>query len=169
MGTSFTVSVDFKRGLDGEGRIEVVLSDPNAAVDMRQQGDKVVLDFLNAGVPPELARTLDVTDFATPVTQVQTRPDGNNTRMVISAHGEYEHLAYQADDLYTVEFRPLTRQEVLVNHLVQPFPRNLDRFGPVEVGQYIFRRIPKGFEKQSGGEFASAINPDIDHIFWINL
>jgi len=103
--------VDFQRGPDGEGRIEVTLSDPNVVVDMRQQGDKVVLDFLDARLPGELARTLDVTDFATPVTEVQTRPDGNNTRMVISASGEYEHLAYQANNTYTVEFRPLSRQE----------------------------------------------------------
>ena len=103
--------VDFQRGPDGEGRIEVTLSDPNVVVDMRQQGDKVVLDFLDARLPGELARTLDVTDFATPVTEVQTRPDGSSTRMVISASGEYEHLAYQANNTYTVEFRPLSRQE----------------------------------------------------------
>ena len=65
--------------------------------------------------------------------------------------------------------RPLTHQELFINHLVQAFSRNLDRFCPVEVGQYIFRRIPKGLEKQSGREFAAAINPDIDHVFWINL
>lgn len=104
-------NVDFQRGPDGEGRIEVEMSDPNVVVDMRQEGNKIVLDFLGTRLPSNLARTLDVTDFATPVSEVQTRPDGSNTRMLISANGEYEHLAYQANNLYTVEFRPISRQE----------------------------------------------------------
>jgi len=104
-------NVDFRRGASGEGRIEVTLGDPNTVVDMRQQGDKVVLDFIDTSLPDALARTLDVTDFATPVTQIETRPSGRNVRMIISATGEYEHLAYQANDTYTVEFRPLTKRE----------------------------------------------------------
>lgn len=105
-------SVDFRRGPDGEGRVEVKLTDPSFVVDMRQQGQDIVLNLMDASLPDELARTLDVMDFATPVTEIVTRPDGNNTRMVISTQGEFEHLAYQADDLYTVEFRALSRAEV---------------------------------------------------------
>jgi type IV pilus assembly protein PilQ len=104
-------NVDFRRGPQGEGRVEVDLSDPGIAVDMRQQGDKIVLDFINAGLPDGLAQTLDVTDFATPVTSLQTRPDGRNVRMTISTVGEFEHLAYQSQGAYTVEFRPLTKAE----------------------------------------------------------
>jgi type IV pilus assembly protein PilQ len=103
--------IDFKRGTEGEGRVEITLSDPNAVVDMRQQGDNVIVDFLDTKLPDALARTLDVIDFATPVNQVETRAKGNKVHMVISAHGDYEYLAYQANNLYTVEFRPLTRQE----------------------------------------------------------
>ena len=105
-------SVDFRRGPDGEGRVEVKLTDSSFVVDMRQQGQDIVLNLMDASLPDELARTLDVMDFATPVTEIVTRPDGNNTRMVISTQGEFEHLAYQADDLYTVEFRALSRAEV---------------------------------------------------------
>ena len=104
-------NIDFRRGPQGEGRVEIDLSDPSIAVDMRQQGDRVVLDFIGARVAPQLARTLDVMDFATPVRTIETRPDNGNVRMTISTSGEFEHLAYQADDLYTVEFRALTRQE----------------------------------------------------------
>ena len=104
-------NVDFRRGPQGEGRVEIDLSDPGITVDMRQQGNKVVLDFVGARLPQELASTLDVTDFATPVTRIETRPDGGNARMTISTAGEFEHLAYQTNDLYTVEFRSLTKQE----------------------------------------------------------
>ena len=104
-------NIDFRRGPQGEGRVEIDLSDPSIVVDMRQQGDRVVLDFIGARVPPQLARTLDVMDFATPVKTIETRPENGNVRMTIATSGEFEHLAYQADDLYTVEFRALTRQE----------------------------------------------------------
>ncbi|MGD8956172.1 MAG: AMIN domain-containing protein, partial [Chromatiaceae bacterium] len=104
-------NIDFRRGTQGEGRVEVQLSDPSIVVDMRQQGDRILLDFMDTGIPAQLARTLDVTDFATPVTSIETRPDGRNVRMTIATSGEFEHISYQADDLYTVEFRALTRQE----------------------------------------------------------
>ena len=104
-------NVDFRRGPDGEGRVEIELSDPAIVVDMRQQGEHVVLDFMDTRLPQQLARTLDVMDFATPVKTIQTRPDGRNVRMTIATSGEFEHLAYQANNTYTVEFRGLTRQE----------------------------------------------------------
>ncbi|MGB5640514.1 MAG: type IV pilus secretin PilQ [Sedimenticolaceae bacterium] len=104
-------NIDFRRGPDGEGRVEIELSDPSIVVDMRQQGDQVVLDFIDAGLPSQLARTLDVMDFATPVQTIQTHPDGRNVRMSIATSGEFEHLAYQANNTYTVEFRSLTKQE----------------------------------------------------------
>jgi type IV pilus assembly protein PilQ len=104
-------NIDFRRGPQGEGRIEIEMSDPSIVVDMRQQGEQIILDFMDTSVPPQLARTLDVMDFATPVQIIQTRPDGRNVRMSISTQGEFEHLSYQANNMYTVEFRALTRQE----------------------------------------------------------
>ncbi len=104
-------NIDFRRGTQGEARVEIELSDPSVVVDMRQQGDRVVLDFMDSALPPQLARTLDVMDFATPVTTIETRPDGRNVRMTIATSGEFEHLAYQANNTYTVEFRSLTKQE----------------------------------------------------------
>ena len=109
--TGQIAGIDFKRGKDGEGRVEITVSDPAVVVDMRQQGDNVLLDFMDTRLPSDLARTLDVTDFATPVTQVETRAQGNKVHMSIAAHGKYEYLAYQANNTYTVEFRPLTAQE----------------------------------------------------------
>jgi type IV pilus assembly protein PilQ len=104
-------NVDFRRGPQGEGRVEIDLSNPSIVIDMRQQGNSVVVDFMNTTLPPDLARVLDVMDFATPVQRIETRPDGRNVRMTISTVGEFEHIAYQANDMYTVEFRTLTRRE----------------------------------------------------------
>ncbi len=103
--------IDFRRGPKGEGRVLVTLSDPSIGIDIREEGGKVVVDFLNSELPEKLARRLDVTDFATPVVNVDARPMGNNVHMLISPTGEYEHLAYQADELFVVEFKPLSKEQ----------------------------------------------------------
>jgi type IV pilus assembly protein PilQ len=104
-------NIDFRRGSQGEGRIIVTLSDPSLVVDTHQEGDKIVVDFLNASVPEELVRRLDVVDFATPVQMIDTFAEGTAVRMMVSATGLYDHLAYQSDDLFTLEIKPLTKEE----------------------------------------------------------
>ena len=104
--------IDFRRGDNGEGRVIVKLSNPSIPIDMKLQGGNVVIDFIGAQLPPSLDRKLDVVDFATPVKEIDTASSGNNTTMVISSISEdFDHLAYQSDDNYTIEFKPLTKEE----------------------------------------------------------
>ena len=104
--------IDFRRGENGEGRVIIKLSNPSIPIDMRLEGGNVVVDFIGAQLPPRLDRKLDVIDFATPVKEINTTPSGSNTTMVISSISEdYDHLAYQSDDNYTIEFKPLTKAE----------------------------------------------------------
>ena len=105
-------NIDFKRGENGEGRVIVKLSDPSIPIDMRVEGGNVVIDFIEAQLPPRLDRKLDVIDFATPVKEIDTSASGNNTTMIISSISEdYDHIAYQAGGTYTIEFKPLTKEE----------------------------------------------------------
>ena len=101
-------SVDFRRTRDGGGRVVVSLSDPSTPVDIRQEGGRVVAVFKDTGLPAELMRRLDVMDFATPVTTVDTLRTNLDTRIVISADGKYEQLAYQTDNEFTIEINPVT-------------------------------------------------------------
>ena len=112
-GTSSMVEgIDFRRGDDGEGRIIVTLSDPSISVDMNREGGKIVLDFIGASLPGELDRKLDVVDFATPVKEIDTTGSKNGTRMQISTTTqEYDHLAYQSENTFIVEVRPLDALE----------------------------------------------------------
>ena len=105
-------NIDFRRGEDGQGRVIVSLSDPSVPVDMQQQGGKVLVDFYRTQLPEELERRLDVLDFATPVKTIDTYTKGDNVHMVITPMGEYEYIAYQTDNLFTIEVRELTKQEV---------------------------------------------------------
>ena len=99
-------SIDFRRTQDGGGRVIVNLSDPGTPVDIRQEGGRVVAVFQDTELPAELMRRLDVMDFATPVTTVDTLRTNLDTRVVISAEGDYEQLAYQSDNEFTIEINP---------------------------------------------------------------
>ncbi len=103
--------IDFRRSPEGAGRIEVRLSDPNTTVDVRDEGGRVVVSFRDTVLPAELMRRLDVVDFATPVTTVDAMRSDRDTRMVISATGDWEHLAFQSDTLFTVEVSEVVRRE----------------------------------------------------------
>ncbi|MFQ5547852.1 MAG: type IV pilus secretin PilQ [Woeseia sp.] len=100
-------SVDFRRTRDGGGRVMVTLSDPSTPVDIRQEGSRVVAVFKDTSLPAELMRRLDVTDFATPVTTVDALRTNLDTRIVIGAEGNYEQLAYQSDNEFTIEINPV--------------------------------------------------------------
>jgi type IV pilus assembly protein PilQ len=99
--------VDFHRGRNGEGRIQVDLSDPGIGIDIRQQGTALIVDFLKTDLPRNLQRKLDVVDFATPVQDVDTFAQGDNVRMVIQPTGNWEHVAYQTDNKFIVEVKPV--------------------------------------------------------------
>jgi type IV pilus assembly protein PilQ len=102
--------IDFRRGVNGEGRIVVDLPHNQVAVDVRQQGDKVIVDFLKTGLPASLRRQLDVADFGTPVVGVTTQPQGGNVHMVIEAKGLWEHSAYQSDTQLVIEVKPIKEE-----------------------------------------------------------
>ncbi len=108
--------INFRRGKDGEGRIVVDMSDSNVGIDIRQQGKNLIVDFVKTALPDNLRRRLDVTDFATPVTSVSTQPQGDNVRMTISPKGMWEHNAYQSDNQFVIEVKPIVEDP---NKLVQ--------------------------------------------------
>jgi type IV pilus assembly protein PilQ len=108
--------IAFRRGKDGEARITVDLSDPNAGIDIRQQGQTLIVDFVKVSVPESLRKRLDVTDFATPVVSVNTIQQGLNARMTITPRGLWEHNAYQTDNQFVIEVKPVIENP---NKLVQ--------------------------------------------------
>jgi type IV pilus assembly protein PilQ len=97
----------FRRGKGGEGLVTIDLSDPNTGVDVRQQGTNLVVDLQRTQIAEDLRRRLDVTDFATPVTSVATTRQGENVRITIAAQGLWEHTAYQSDNQFVIEVKPL--------------------------------------------------------------
>jgi type IV pilus assembly protein PilQ len=106
-GSRSITNVDFRRTRDGGGRVVVSLTDPGTPVDIRQEGARVVAIFKDTALPAELMRRLDVMDFATPVSTVDTLKTNLDTRIVISAEGKYDQLAYQSDNEFSIEINPV--------------------------------------------------------------
>ncbi len=99
--------VDFHRGKNGEGVIQVDLSDTNTGIDIRQQGNKLLVDFIQSDLPANLQRKLDVVDFATSVQSLDTYVQGDNVQMVIEPKGVWEYAAYQTDNKFIIEVKPV--------------------------------------------------------------
>jgi type IV pilus assembly protein PilQ len=107
--------IDFRRGENDEGRVIVKLNDPGIGVDVYSEGGNIRVEFTGAHIPESLQRRLDVTDFATPVLSIDALPEADNTVLMIEPTGEYEYLAYQADELFTLEVKPLSSSELESN------------------------------------------------------
>ena len=104
-------NIDFRRGEHGEGRVVITLSDPAIPVDMKEEGNNVLVDFAGADLPEALQRRLDVLDFATPVKTVETMSKSGKVHMVIATSSDHEALAYQTGNQYTVEIKPLSKEK----------------------------------------------------------
>lgn len=98
--------VDFRRGVNGAGRVVVSLSSSQVGVDIRQRGQTLVVEFMKSSLPEGLKRRLNVADFGTPVQTVTTFQTGDRVRMVIEPQGAWEHSAYQSDEQFVVEVKP---------------------------------------------------------------
>ncbi|TDY03959.1 type IV pilus secretin PilQ [Thiohalophilus thiocyanatoxydans] len=114
MGQTGSVNVldlDFRRGEQGEGRVEMTLADPNTAVDMKRRGSEVVVTLKNSLLDEDLERRVDVLDFATPVSTVDAFNQGDDVRVVINTRDDFEHIAYQADQKLTIDIKPVVEEE----------------------------------------------------------
>ncbi len=104
-------NIDFKRGPNGEGRIVIDLTSTSIGTDVWRENNNVNVELIGAQLPIELQRRMDVSDFATPITTIDAIQDGSNIRMTISSNGDFEHLAYQTDRIFTVEVAPISKEE----------------------------------------------------------
>jgi len=108
--------VDFRRGPGGAGRVVVDLPNNQVGVDIHQQGQTLVVEFLRSTLPDSLRRRMDVTDFGTPVQSVTATQNGDRVRLVVDPRGAWEHSAYQSDNQFVLEVRP---QKIDPNKLTQ--------------------------------------------------
>lgn len=99
-------NVDFRRGDDLAGRVVVDLSTANSAINIAQQGQNLVVDFVGATLPQSLRRRYDVSDFGTPVQAMRATDNGTGARLIIEPRGNWQYSSYQTDTQFVVEVRP---------------------------------------------------------------
>jgi type IV pilus assembly protein PilQ len=104
-------NIDFKRGPNGEGRVIVDLTSTSISTDVWRENNVVNVELIGAQLPKELQRRMDVSDFATPIGFIDSVQDGANIRLTITSEGDFEHLAYQTDRIYTIEVAPISKEE----------------------------------------------------------
>ncbi len=106
-------NIDFRRGENGEGRIVVTLTESNIPMDINEEFGKVVVKFLGSNLPDNLRQTLDVLDFATPVKSVSSFEQDGTVRLEIEpVNRDFEHVSYQANNIFTIEFKPISKKEL---------------------------------------------------------
>ena len=108
--------IDFRRGQDGAGRVVVDLPNNQVGVDIKQQGQNLVVEFVRATLPDRLKRRFDVADFGTPVQTVSATQTGERVKLLVDARGDWEHSAYQSDNQFVLEVR---RRKIDPNKLTQ--------------------------------------------------
>jgi len=115
-------NVDFRRGEKGEGRIVVTLADVRTPVDVHEESGKIIARFKGTDLPDNLIRRLDVLDFATPVKYVDVRRDGVSSSIIVTPVDkmEFEQVAYQTGNIFTLELQPLTQEKIDERKKLQP-------------------------------------------------
>jgi type IV pilus assembly protein PilQ len=103
--------IDFRRGTDGGGEVVVTLPSRNVPVEVQKEGGNIIARFPGVETPKKLRRRLDVTDFGTPVQFINTEKDGGSTVMTIDPDGDWEYLAYQADNNFTINVKEVTEED----------------------------------------------------------
>jgi len=104
--------IDFQRGAQGEGNVVIELSEPGINPDIQESGGKIRLNFPRTQLPEQFRSRLDVKDFATPVQFVTASVSGDQASIVIEPSGNYDYLAYQADNRLTISVKPLSVEDV---------------------------------------------------------
>ena len=104
--------IDFRRAPDGAGRVIVQLSDPKTPANLRQEGNQIIVDFTGAQLDENAMRRYDVVDFATPVSRIDATRVGSTARLVVTASGAFEQMAYQSENQYVIEVKEKSKLQL---------------------------------------------------------
>ncbi|NQY88544.1 MAG: type IV pilus secretin PilQ family protein [Colwellia sp.] len=93
-------SLDFRLGENNSAEILVYLKDSMVAVDVNDKLGKINVEFHNTQIIEDLLYKLDVTDFGTIVSGLETFKEGRNARLVIDVDTLFTFSHEQTDNLF---------------------------------------------------------------------
>ncbi len=111
LGRNAIRNIDFRLGAEGEGNIIITFAEQPKNVNVKQELEKLVVEIKNVSLPRNLERRLDVNDFNTPVSFIDTFASGKNIKLLVDTKNEFEHLGYQAGNTFTIEVKGLTKAQ----------------------------------------------------------
>ncbi len=100
-------AIDFRRDEEGSGQIIIDLANDNLVGNLNRAGNRLELEFLNASLSDELQMRLDVTDFATPVRNVDMYREDSSVMVVAEMISGFDYLAYQSSGQYIINITPV--------------------------------------------------------------
>lgn len=100
-------AIDFRRDEEGAGQIIIDLANENLIGNLDRTGNRLELEFLNASIDDDLQMRLDVTDFATPVRNIDIFRDDTNVMLVAEMISNFDYLAYQSGGEYIINITPV--------------------------------------------------------------
>ncbi len=109
--------IDFTRDADSTGVILVSLSESSTSAQLIESQGKVTVTLANTQLDDDQLVELNVVEFATPVTAIETFQDGENTRIEIRYQGAVLARHTVNDGLLRVEVQPMSQaqQDLLEN------------------------------------------------------
>ena len=103
---STPMGVDFRKGANNSGLVEINTGNYTGQPDIKRQADRLVITYKNAPLPTEQQRNLDVTDFSTPVRTIALRRLGNDTQLTIRMQGNWTFRPTGSGSRQTIEISP---------------------------------------------------------------
>lgn len=109
--------IDFTRDADNTGVVLVSLSESSTSAQLIESQGKVTVTLANTQLDDDQLVELNVVEFATPVTAIETFQDGENTRIEIRYQGAVLARHTVNDGLLRVEVQPMSQaqQDLLEN------------------------------------------------------
>ncbi len=107
-------SIDFRKGKGDEAQLIVELDDSMVAVDVSDRLGKLYIEFHNTKIIDDLIYTLDVADFGTLVTSIETFREGKNTRLVVETSGDFSFKHQQLNNVFSLT---VTKKEKVPGYL----------------------------------------------------
>ncbi|ASD68293.1 type IV pilus secretin PilQ [Pseudoalteromonas piscicida] len=95
-------AIDFRRGEKGEAKVLAFLEHNQAAIDVQERGGKIIADFHHIDIAEDLLYELDVLDFGTVVSRIETFKEENKSRIVIEPNAAFKFTYQQLDNIFTL-------------------------------------------------------------------
>ncbi len=96
-------SIDFRRGEDGVGQLDLALDCAGVAAEVSGQGRQVSVSLPGVTLPDDQYQTLDVSDFGTAVQRIVPRRSADGVTFDIVASDAVEPLVTQNGRRFTIE------------------------------------------------------------------